>query len=149
MYNINDLVEIKVPLFTPAVQNWDRFQYISGQIQFKNTCYNYVKLKITRDTIYVVCIPNYETTRLYNQNIINAKKIADIPVNKKDHVPFGRIINLGRYNYTLTLYDFTPPVEALHFNNNNPYICLVERYITVPEQPPKNIKLTPVNLCFC
>jgi hypothetical protein len=136
-YNVNDLVEIKVPLRTPAAQNWHQFESISGQVQFKNTCYNYVKLKLTRDTIYLVCIPNYEKTRLYNQNIINAKDIADIPVNKKDHVPFGKIVSLDNYNHVLTSYKFTPAIALLAVRNSGFYPDNAEHYIAVPEQPPK------------
>src|ERR1700744_5809789 len=71
MYNIHDLVEIKVPQHIGTIQNWRVYERINGQVQFKNTCYNYVKLRLTKDTIYLICIPNYEKTRLFNQNIIN------------------------------------------------------------------------------
>jgi len=137
MYNVHDLVQIKVPSHTGVIQNWNYFEKINGQIRFKNTCYNYVKLKLSRDTIYLMCIPNYEETRLFNQNIINASHIADIPVNKKDHVPFGKTIDLGKYNYTTLLLKFSAPV--ITFQINNAILCPnpTHYHIDTPHQPPK------------
>ena len=137
MYNVHDLVQIKVPSHTGVTQSWNYFEKINGQIRFKNTCYNYVKLKLTRDTIYLMCIPNYEKTRLFNQNIINASHIADIPVNKKDHVPFGKTTDLGKYNYPVTLFKFSAPVAILQSGN---IICCsnpIQYYTDTPHQPPK------------
>ena len=136
-YNINDLVEIKVPLKISLAKNWQIFEPINGQIQFKNTCYNYVKLKLTKDTTYLVCIPNYEKTRLYQQNIINAKNIDDVPVNKKEHIPFGKSLNLSSYNFTLINYRFSPLLKILKTNNFHSANYPIERYRTIPELPPK------------
>ena len=137
LYNVNDLVQIKVPIHTSILQNWNSFERINGQVQFKNTCYNYVKLKLTRDTIYLMCVPNYEKTRLVNQNIINASQIADIPVNKKDHVPFGKTTDLGNYNYTIILYNFSAPVITLKVNNKALCYITLHHFIAIPHQPPK------------
>ena len=137
MYNVHDLVLIKVPSHTGVTQSWNYFEKINGQIRFKNTCYNYVKLKLTRDTIYLMCIPNYEKTMLFNQNIINASHIADIPVNKKDHVPFGKTIDLGKYNYPNLLFKFSPPFITLQANINTRCFNPTVRYLIIPHQPPK------------
>jgi hypothetical protein len=138
-YNVNELVEIKVPVHTSINQNWNNFEKINGQVQFKNTCYNYVKLRLTKDTIYLMCIPNYEKTRLVNENIINAKNIADIPVNKKDHVPYGKLVDLGKFSFPITLYKFSPVVITLQINNkqfsSHPTRCCS----AIPELPPKPV----------
>jgi len=137
MYNVNDLVEIKIPAYTPAFRDWDSFEPISGQVRLKNACYNYVKLKMTTDTIYLMCVPNYEKTRLFKQNIINAKQIADVPANKKEHVPFGKIFNPLKYNYQVTDYKFSPPVTTLYVNNSCCCFPPIQRNLSVPEQPPR------------
>jgi hypothetical protein len=136
-YNTDDLVEIKVPVDMPNVKNWESYVRIGGQIQFRDACYNYVKLKLTRDTIYVVCIPNYEKTRLINENIIDAKQIADMPISKKDHVPFGKTVSLDSYNYPVTLYLVSPKPITLPIVNNYSRLNLVLRYPDTPDQPPK------------
>ena len=136
-YTERDLVEVKIPAHTAITQSWTEYQYINGQIQFKNTCYDYVKVKLTADTIYLACLPNREKTRLFNQNIINAKVIDDAPVNKKQQVPFGKGIDLGKYNYTLVLYQFSSPVILLNQGNTFPVPCISNRCIAIPLQPPK------------
>jgi hypothetical protein len=108
-YSIDDLVEVKIPVHMPTIQDWNNYTYISGQVQFQNSCYNYVKLKMTRDTIYLMCVPNYQTTHLADHNIINARQIPDIPLSKKEHVPFGKI-NLTAYNYQSIHYRFSIPL---------------------------------------
>src|ERR1700678_4285344 len=99
LYNVNDLTEIKIPVNMPGITDWAGYENIKGQIKFGNSCYNYVKMKITRTTLYLICVPNYETTILTGQNIICAKKVKDIPVSKKEHVPYGKTTLLDNFNF--------------------------------------------------
>jgi len=141
-YNISDLVEIKVPQHTSIVQDWKRYEPISGQVQFRNTCYNYVKLKLTADTIYLQCIPNYEKTRLFNQNIISAKEVADIPVSKKSHVPFGKINQFVNYSCPVGIFNFTSPLAVVIVKKNCSCSHVIQRDRSIPKLPPKSLKLT-------
>lgn len=134
-YNIDDLVEVKIPVHMPTIQDWKEYTYINGQVQFKNNCYNYVKLKMTRDTIYLMCIPNYKTTRLADHNIINARQIPDIPVSKKEHVPFGKI-NLTAYNHQAMHYKFSIPLMMVGKTNCNDCLITPKLFIDGPAQPP-------------
>ena len=104
-YNVNDLVEVKIPVSLPYVTSWKNYEDVSGQVQFKNNCYNYVKLKLTADTMYVKCIPNYEKTRLISANVINAKQIGDVPVNKHENVPLKKS---GEDIYQIESFSFYP-----------------------------------------
>ena len=136
-YAVDDLVSVKVPVNMPTVENWKDYSYISGQVQFKNHSYNYVKIKMTKDTIYLMCIPNYKKTRLINQNIIDARKIADIPVGKKEHVPFGKAINLSDFNYQNIQYSFITPVSVLKTIVSNIKPDIVKCSVASPAQPPE------------
>lgn len=135
-YNVRELVEVKIPAHTAITQSWTEYELVSGQIEFKNTCYNYVRIKLTTDTIYLVCLPNYEKTRLHDQNT-NGKTIDDAPVNKKDHVPFGKSIDLGKYDHTIASFIFSVPVINLQkgkcFSCHNP----AEYQVDIPHQPPQ------------
>lgn len=134
-YNVNDLVEVKIPVHMPTIQDWKDYTYINGQVQFQNNCYNYVKLKMTRDTIYLVCIPNYTTTRLADHNVIDARQIPDIPVSKKEHVPFGKI-NLATYNYQSLHYKFAIPLVMVRKNVNGDCLITSALFSSGPGQPP-------------
>ena len=59
-----------------------------------------------------MCIPNYTTTHLSCQNIIYVKQIPDIPVPKKEHVPFGKV-NLIVCNYQIVNYKFSTPLTMV------------------------------------
>jgi hypothetical protein len=134
-YDINDLTEIRIPVSMPGVVAGGGYVNINGSVQFKNTGYNYVRIKITSDAIYLLCIPNYASTHLSERNIIDARQIPDIPVPKKDHVPFGKI-NLASYNYQTTLYKFSVPLETAGKIICDKQLIIPNSSITGPGQPP-------------
>jgi hypothetical protein len=84
-----------------------------------------------------MCVPNYEKTKLFNQNIIEAKEITDMPVKKKDHVPYGKILKPGSYSVALVFFRFSPPVATLKINNNHFNTHPVHCCLPIPDQPPK------------
>jgi hypothetical protein len=137
-YSLDDLVSVKVPVNMPSVQNWDDYQYISGQVKFKNNSYNYVKMKLTRDTVYLMCIPNYKKTKLLEQNIIDARKIADIPFSKKEHVPFFKAPTLSDFNHQIILYRFISPIAILKKPVNNTRFDLLISNLASPGKPPES-----------
>lgn len=136
MFNVHDLIEVKVPVNMPQITSWTSYQRISGQIQFRQGCYNYVKLKLTRDTMYVMCIPNYEKTRLISANIIYAKNIEDLPVSKKDYA-FGKKINLSEYNHFVILYNFNVPPTLISTAKSTTMLLHTSLYAGTPFQPPE------------
>ena len=139
-YNVADLTEIRIPANMPGISDWKNYQNLSGRIQFGNTAYNYVKIKMTRTAIYLVCIPNYATTHLCDINIINATQIPDIPVPKKDHVPFGKI-NLATYNHPAIYYKFSVPVFMVRMSLYCKHEDILHSIITGPGRPPDAIPL--------
>jgi hypothetical protein len=134
-YNIDDLTEIRVPVNIPGATDWKSFEHLNGRVQFKNSAYNYVKIRVTRHAIYLYCIPNYATTHLSNQNIIYARQVSDIPVPKKDHVPFGKI-NLIAYSYQAIQYKFSTPLFTLMKATFSDHSFIPEPFITGTGQPP-------------
>jgi hypothetical protein len=136
-YSLDDLVSVKIPVKMPTVENWKDYVAIAGQVQFQDNSYNYVKLKMTRDTLYLLCIPNYKKTKLINQNIINAHNIADIPNAKKDHVPFGKQIFLNDYNLDAVKYSFTSPVKVIDNTTGSVNAGLIKCMLPNPAPPPK------------
>jgi hypothetical protein len=138
LYNRNDLVEIKLPVNMPGITSWSSYEPIRGQVQFKDASYNYVKLKITRNAIYLMCVPNYQKTRLLDQNIISAKNIANIPVNKKSHVPFGKLNSPDKYSFPITLCKLSLPITINWGNNVSYHAQAVQRSVDTPDQPPRN-----------
>jgi hypothetical protein len=77
------LIQLKVPVHMPTIQDWPEFVHVTGQIQLNNCYYNYTGLKMTRDTMYLICLPNHVKDQLVKNNLIVAKGFADVPLNKK------------------------------------------------------------------
>jgi len=134
-YNIHDVTEIRIPANMPGITDWKNYVNLRGRVQFGEAAYNYVKIKMTRTAIYLVCVPNYATTHLSNQNIIDVRQIPDIPVSKKGHVPVGKI-NFTTYHHQNASYRLLSPVIA----TSKPAILfqffLPDACIAGPGQPP-------------
>jgi hypothetical protein len=137
LYNVNDLTEVKLPVNMPGITDWKGYENISGQVQFENQSYNYVKMKITRTALYLMCIPDYQTTRLTNQNIIDARQAKNVPVPKKDHVPYLKTTLADKFSFAFTQFAFsafsttllTLPVQRVQ--------RVIFHPLSIPDQPPQ------------
>lgn len=136
-YNVNDLTEVKIPVNMPSITDWKAYENITGKVQFGNVSYNYTKMKITRTAIYLMCIPDYAATRLTDKNIIPVDKVANYPVPKKNHVPFGKLMLLNKFDYAFLRFEFTPPFKCITETVVEP-VQLFDYYAPdTPEQPPR------------
>jgi hypothetical protein len=138
LYNTHDLVEIKVPVHLSEIEDWNSYEHVSGQVQLNGgSCYNYVKLKMTRDTLFIMCIPNYKTTRLTNANVIYARQVSDTPLNKKGTTNTVKTFSYNAYQPVAYAYVIKPPVTLI-----KPYIAFIPPSIPTGftnslDQPPK------------
>jgi hypothetical protein len=62
-YDRNDLVEVKIPLHLPYYTN-SEYEAFSGETEYQGEIYQYVKRKISADTLYLLCIPHTEKNDL-------------------------------------------------------------------------------------
>lgn len=138
LYNVHDLVEVKVPVSMPRVTDWTEYEPISGQVQLQGDCYNYVKLRVTRDTLYIMCVPNYSTTRLTNANIIYAKQVSDVPLNKKGNTNSIKTFSFNTY-YHLSAIDIAaqPPVTLTKVLNPTSAGAVPNVFLDTLDQPPR------------
>lgn len=139
LYNPNALIELKVAQHLPGItETWGDYKNVDGQVQLKNACYNYVKLKVTRDTLYLMVIQNYEKTKLIGKNIIYAKQINDIPQGDKNHETSLKKAGPDiKYDAPVPTYQFAafediapPTIKPIQTGLTNPFI-------TVGGQPPE------------
>lgn len=134
------LLEIKIPVNMPTVQDWTEYEVVQGQIQLKDAYYNYVRLKMTRDTMYFICIPNTVKTRLVNANIITAKEINDVPLSKKGHdTTIKKVNTLSEYNLQAFQYNYLAFETQLKPGNKSVSFKLNSPFIDSPGKPPNFI----------
>jgi hypothetical protein len=137
LYKSSELVELKIPVRMPYVEEQLEYQNICGHIEVSGNSYNYVAMKMTRDTMYVKCIANHEKTRLVSEKVIMGKEISDQPLNKKNHLPVMKKSEIAPdYNYSS--FDYKISVPEIPFNNvfckTTPQI--LHTYLSKPIQPP-------------
>jgi hypothetical protein len=138
LYNVGELTEVKLPVNMPAITDWKNYENIKGCLQFNNVSYNYVKMKITRTALYLMCVPNYSTTHLSGHNILNAKQSGTVPVPKKQHVPFGKATFPGNFNIAFIQFSFSSFAKTLRPNPIQSAPGLLSLYHDIPRQPPKS-----------
>ncbi|SHN23636.1 hypothetical protein [Mucilaginibacter sp. OK098] len=138
LYNVKDLTEVKIPANMPGVNDWTAYEKVSGSIQFANEAYNYVAIRVTRTAIYLKCLPNYETTRLSDQNVIHAENI-DLKIPKKEHVPYGKTTLTYNLSFTFIKFEFNSPFKSSVKRLVQPVSQIICHSLDIPEQPPKSI----------
>lgn len=134
------LVQIKLPVKTPGIQDWPDYEHVQGQIQLKDNYYHYVGVKMTRDTMYLVCIANPTKTRLENANLIVAKNMSDVPVSKKGQESAVKKVATGfECNMPVADHEFLSFTNSALKRENPISIGLTNPYIESPGKPPNHI----------
>jgi hypothetical protein len=82
-YTDDELTEIKMPLHMPYITNSAGYERVDGAVEINGTYYNYVKRKVSNDTLYLMCLPNNDKTKLYSARNDYANKVQNAPVNGK------------------------------------------------------------------
>ncbi len=134
------LVEIKIPVHLPGIKKWDNYVRDCGQLQLKGVYYNYLRYKMSPDTMSFICIANSVKTRLVSANLVIAKEINDVPLSKKGHDSSQKKVNTSNeYSFTAVDYQFMafstllkPSTGPISYQLNNPYI-------ESPGKPPNSI----------
>lgn len=143
VYNdkINDskFVELKIPVHMPTITDWTDYEVVAGQIQLKDAYYNYVKLKMTRDTMYLICLPNTAKTRLVAANIVTAKEISDVPMSKKGDQALKKANTSGEYSLPAFKYQYASFETLIKPGYRDLLIGLNIPYIESPGKPPNFI----------
>jgi hypothetical protein len=136
--NTKKLIELKIPVHLPDVQSWSDFEHVEGQVVLKDTFYNYVRMKITRDTLDLLCIPNTAKTRLQKANVILAKEFSDVPLGKKGHDgSTKRSIDL-QYHFISTSYVYDREPIPLTQKYSDVVAKLLNPCLKTRGQPPEH-----------
>jgi hypothetical protein len=132
------LVELKVPVSMPTIQDWPEYEHIQGQIQLNNAYYNYVRLKMTKDTMYLICLQNDTKTKLEKANIIMAKNVADVPLSKKGASNSSNKKADQAYDhvYQVLKCDYSPTEKLVKESGSFRLGHLSDPYIKSPCKPP-------------
>jgi hypothetical protein len=110
-YNDEELLEIKVPIELPYMQNWDSYERYDGEVIVDGVHYNYVKRKLVNDSMSFLCLPNAEKNRLYNARETFFALVNDI--EKGDSQKESPVAPIKLVKQIAT--DYFEPVDFLEF----------------------------------
>jgi hypothetical protein len=136
-YNDKDLIEVSVPLNMPYLTNTNKFERTDGQLELNGIHYNYVKRKISNDTLYVLCIPNISKTKLLDVKLNYANQNSDNPSGKNNAESPVKKWNFGN-DYSCTNNEVIFFLTTFSNNNTHQFnlALLPSAYIKAPAQPP-------------
>jgi hypothetical protein len=135
---MNDLVEIKIPVNQQTVEDEDEYAPVGGQVKLSDTVYNFAYLKMTRDTMYLLCLPNREKARIKNARVIYTRQISDISVNEKSHLPVMKLSTFEGYNHYYSIaFQTTIPEKTAKTLPDYSFLNIIKTSVGVPGQPPE------------
>lgn len=132
------LTEVKIPLNLPYMQDMAAYERVDGNVEVNGIHYNYVKRKISGDTLYILCQPNYAKTKWVNEKTELAGGVNDLPVNKQLPAPSVKK-HICQADYNLPGHEYhsnashTLIPSPLVFNSSK----LLAVYPDVAAEPPK------------
>jgi hypothetical protein len=136
-FNSSKLIELKIPVHMPTIQDWPEYEHITGQIQLNGGYYNYIRLKMTKDTMSLICLPNKVKANLVKANIIAAKNVNDVPLSKKGTTSTVKKDNFGYDNiYQVLQCNYTAFAKLVRKIEHTPSAQLTNPYIESPGKPP-------------
>ena len=81
-YSDEQLVEIRIPLNMPYYSDMD-YEEVYGETDWNGEHYQYVKRKVSNNTLYLLCLPNKEKTSIVKVKNEFTKAVNDIPGNNE------------------------------------------------------------------
>ncbi len=73
-----NLFTVKIPIRLPYHTDWKDFESVEGEMTYNNTTYKYVKRKVLRDTLILLCIEHREKSLIQKNSIDYSKKVNDL-----------------------------------------------------------------------
>jgi len=139
-YNDAELVEIAIPLNMPYLVSRDNYERYDGSIEFKGTHYNYVKRKLSNDTLHLLCIPNGQKTELYTAKSHYTQQLSDAPSGKKSsESSIKKSSFFSEYSSQPLQYHFSLLRATVAQHNTVNLALLTDCFIESPCKPPQTI----------
>jgi hypothetical protein len=120
-YSDEQLVEIRIPLNMPYYSDKD-YEEVYGETDFNGEHYQYVKRKVSDNTLYLLCLPNKEKTSLVKVKNEFTKAVNDIPGNKEGSQQKNSLVKLLTTEFRIneTAFDINNfSISSLSFVSRN------------------------------
>lgn len=137
-YDASNLIEVRIPLNMPYITDWDDFETFHGETEINGIHYKYVKRKVERGELILLCIPNKQKTILQDAKNNFFKLVNDLqqPTGKKDSkdhsvkIPFSEYIADNLMSIDINAY--SAATLPGYYN-----LLIPSAFIDTPSQPPE------------
>lgn len=141
-YNESELIEIRVPINLPYHNDWADFERYDGEVEIDGVHYKYVKRKVEKGELVLMCLPNNEKQLLQTARDNFFKLVNDL-----QQPDSGKKTDKGNSNSFKSLFseyqqennNWTVALLAIDATNlpvNE--LQLIPSYLSSsPEQPPE------------
>jgi hypothetical protein len=79
-YDEGQLIEVKIPMNLPYNSSWSDYETYYGETEYNGEHYQYVKRKLSNDTLFLLCIPNEEKTQINAAKVDFFKTLNNLPM---------------------------------------------------------------------
>lgn len=139
-YHDEDLRSIKVPLQLPYYNGSAGWERVEGSIEIEGVTYEYVKRRVHRDTLELLCLPNRGKMHLQSAATEFFKQSLEGSPSQSDRQPTTVKIALPDYCQELPLYALAAP-GTKKVNPFTPYTSLLSAgYLARGEHPPELVR---------
>ena len=142
-FSEDDLVEIKIPLNNPYISDHS-YEDAFGETTVKGKSYQYVKRKISENTLYLLCLQNEEKAALTTaKNNLGGTHVQTIPNKDNQKNPSQNIIKALQTEYLQTneflfanMFVLQNDAQLFLLTNTN---CFSQFCALTDVQPPENL----------
>jgi len=139
-YDESSLVEIRVTLNTPYYSGTRDFERFNGEIELDGVHYKYVKRKVEKGELVLLCLPNENKTRIRNSRVDFFKLVNDLNESSQSnekHTAFSFKTFTTEYRQENNLWVIEPltPAEIKHITSDKSGQS--SGFTKIPAQPPR------------
>lgn len=137
-YEDAQLLELKVPINMPYQSNWSSYQRCYGIIKIDGHTYQYVKRKVSNDTLYLMCIRDVKTQQVEIAKNELFQLANDLNLENQSHNT-SKAMNSFLKNHSIDYDDFIalPKIRLMVSLQNLVSIDKSIFYPSFPSQSPE------------
>ena len=131
-YDVNDLVELHVPLHLPYIADSKDFENYSGEAIINGAHYRYVKRKLVNNELILLCIRDQKTDCLQKAGTEFFKQITDAPGSEKKSKTPAKLVKGLANEFTFSKPE---PINKYCLDARDKYPVLEEFFTSICPSP--------------
>lgn len=130
------LLRVAIPIGLPYQTDWKDFESVEGEMTYKGVTYKYVKRKVSRDSLILLCINFHEKNAIEKRSHEYFRKVNDLASQSSKHSVLKQVKdeffqeNKKSYSSLFAIAIAKPIV-----GNDNKLVLV---YPDIPEMPPEH-----------